>query len=601
MDFAACPKCGAMNAPDADSCSACKSPLDAVPDAPAIVLKAEPEPPPAEPAAFPAPPAFEAAPEVRAKIAALEADIAKRPQAKALYLQLVQIYLDAKRPDLAEAVLRRGLALDPANPTFRHRLGQLTGRPEAKVAIAGVTDGAAAPSRPADRFAPVALASRPPRPAPRPAPRGGRGRGRMVAIAAALIAVAVGVKLVVFPSTRRLVAGDFRATSPVWSPTGKHLAFVLTDARASRLAVYDFKTGAHTVAGETAAWDGAGFSWSPDGLRLAYAAPPKAGEWSGSIHVLDLATGQSKRLAPGSSPVWRAGGALLAVCDPELPEAGDGYGDESVATTSRDFSPRYCRIDPDTGAVTRTALAADHGMTLSPLLDRVVFERYAELAGDPAAAAPGGDGEFQSMADAIVAGKAENVAQGTRDLGREVEARRYMEKRNAAKGAQRLPFEAEVFAADVDRGEPVRLAAPGEAAYARWTDAGDRILFAANGASGIEFWTMREDGSDRQAVLRNVKVYDPASVRLSPDGKDVFFVAPVDADAGVARMMTGEDPADLHVAPAGGGAPRRLANKHSFKHRYAVSPDGKRIAYEVLEDVKMIGGEGRSEIWVMSR
>jgi hypothetical protein len=55
------------------------------------------------------------------------------------------------------------------------------------------------------------------------------------------------------------------------------------------------------------------------------------------------------------------------------------------------------------------------------------------------------------------------------------------------------------------------------------------------------------------------------------------------------------------VAPAGGGAPRRLANKHSFKHRYAVSPDGKRIAYEVLEDVKMIGGEGRSEIWVMSR
>ena len=55
------------------------------------------------------------------------------------------------------------------------------------------------------------------------------------------------------------------------------------------------------------------------------------------------------------------------------------------------------------------------------------------------------------------------------------------------------------------------------------------------------------------------------------------------------------------MVKVGGGSPRRLSNTHSFKHRYAVSPDGKRIAYEVLEDVKMIGGAGRSEIWVMSR
>jgi dipeptidyl aminopeptidase/acylaminoacyl peptidase len=157
----------------------------------------------------------------------------------------------------------------------------------------------------------------------------------------------------------------------------------------------------------------------------------------------------------------------------------------------------------------------------------------------------------------------------------------------------------EVFAADVDGGQPVRLAAAGEAAYPSWTAAGDRILFAANGPSGIEYWTMRDDGGDRQMVLRNVKVYDPASVRLSPDGAHVFFVAPVEGD-GVARVMTGEEPADLHVAPVG-GTPRRLSNKHLFKHRYAVSPDGKRVAYEVLEDVKMIGGAGKSEIWVMSR
>jgi dipeptidyl aminopeptidase/acylaminoacyl peptidase len=112
---------------------------------------------------------------------------------------------------------------------------------------------------------------------------------------------------------------------------------------------------------------------------------------------------------------------------------------------------------------------------------------------------------------------------------------------------------------------------------------------------------MGQDGGDRQPVMANVKVYDPASVRLSPNGKEVFFVAPVEGDPGVAKLMTGEEPADLHVVAVGGNKPRRLSNKHSFKHRYAVSPDGQRVAYEVLQDVKMIGGAGKSEIWVMSR
>ena len=112
---------------------------------------------------------------------------------------------------------------------------------------------------------------------------------------------------------------------------------------------------------------------------------------------------------------------------------------------------------------------------------------------------------------------------------------------------------------------------------------------------------MREDGGDRRSVLKGVNVADPSSVRLSPDGKYVFFVAPVEGDPAVAKLMTGEEPADLHEAPVGGGEARRLSNKHSFKHRFAVSPDGKRIAYEVLQDVKMLSGEGKSEIWLMNR
>jgi Tol biopolymer transport system component len=230
-------------------------------------------------------------------------------------------------------------------------------------------------------------------------------------------------------------------------------------------------------------------------------------------------------------------------------------------------------------------------MALSPLLDRVVFERHTEAAMEDAGAeAASGDAEFQAMADAAVSRDARNVAEGARDLGRAFESYQKKQKRRAAKGGARVP-EAEVFAADLDRGEPVRLAAAGEAAFPSWTPGGDRILFAANGASGIEFWTMREDGGDRQPLLKGVKAVDPASVRLSADGKQVFFVAPAEGAPG----------GDLHVAPAGGGEARRLANKHTFKQRYAVSPDGKRIAYEVPQDVKMLTGEGRSEIWLLKR
>jgi Tol biopolymer transport system component len=192
--------------------------------------------------------------------------------------------------------------------------------------------------------------------------------------------------------------------------------------------------------------------------------------------------------------------------------------------------PRFCRIDPRTGVVTRAGLGAEDGMALSPLLDRVLFER-----------------------------------------------------------------DAEALVVDLEGGEPVRVLAAGEGESPRWTTAGDRIVYAARGASGMAFWTMRADGGDRRLLLQGVKGADPASVRLSPDGRDVFFAAAVEGEAGTA------DAVDLHVAPAGGGETRRLSNRHAHKRRYAVAPDGARIAYEVAREEKSAGGISKSEIWLMSR
>lgn len=495
--------------------------------------------------------------------------------------------LDAE-PEAAPALALKPQPPEPATPE--------AAPPPAAAAIP--------PRRAPGAFTPAhaGIAQRPPRP-PMPVarPAGRLSRGRMVALAGALIVVAVGVKLAFFPSTRLLV-GD-GASAPVWSPTGKHLAFLLTDSRGAHLGVYDFASKSHRVAGDLAGGGPDAFSWSPDGKRIAYAGAGAQGDWTGAIHVYDLAAGTSKALAPGSSPHFRTDGSLVAVCGPERARFGDDSDEGSaVVDGSSDYQDRFCRIDADSGTVTRLGLAADYGMALSPLVDRVVFERYPETAAEGAAGAgAGGDAEFQRMADAMVAGKATNVIEGNRDLNRELEAKAARDKRRAARGAGRVAAIAEVFAADLNGAPPVRIFAAGEAAYPTWTEAGDRILFAMNGASGVEVWTARDDGSDRQAVLSGVKIADPPTIRLSADGKLVFFVSPVEGNPGMAKLMTGEEPADLYVAPVGGGPARRLSNKHPFKHRFAVSPDAKRIAYEVLTDTKMLTGAAKSEIWLMSR
>ena len=70
----------------------------------------------------------------------------------------------------------------------------------------------------------------------------------------------------------------------------------------------------------------------------------------------------------------------------------------------------------------------------------------------------------------------------------------------------------------------------------------------------------------------------------------------------MAQLMTGETPADLHIAEVGGTTARRLTNQHSFKQRFALSPDGKRIVYEVIAETgTLTDSRTRSELWMMFR
>jgi Tol biopolymer transport system component len=428
-----------------------------------------------------------------------------------------------------------------------------------------------------------------------------RTTGRTKAIIAGSIALAlliVAAKVWLFPDTRVLAAGDFRAYAPSWSPTGKHLAFFLDDGRSTRLAVYDFKAGSYRPLVPASAWDAHRLAWSPDGTRIAYTAEG-GDDGGGAVHVVDVASAQSRRLAAGSAPLWDASGdAILMTCGPERPTAMDDY-------TEVDWTPRYCTVNAVTGDVKRGAPVEDYGVTISPLVQKALAEKYAETAtaaAVPAAPRPSGEGEFQDMAQSVAESNATNFAQGSRNLSRELQARKYTERRKAGRDAARLPYGADLVVTDIGSGSAVQITNDGQSAYASWTPDGSRILFATNGPSGIEMWTMNPSGGDRRmAVPGSVKIADPSSVTLSQDGRDVFFIAPVEGDPGLAKIMTGESPADLHVVRAGDGAARRLSNRHPFKQRFAVSPDGKRIAYEVLQNVTMTGGAQKSEIWLLSR
>lgn len=619
MELIYCPECQGFSSPGSKVCQQCGAAIkEEAPPLPAMPAAAPPvEEAPAQEEALapdeePSVPAFDAPPEVMAKVSALEAAIEKDPSSKTPYLQLSQVYAEAKRLDLAAAVLERFLEVDSNNAYVRHRLAQVTAKRDT-AAPAATEKPAAQPPPPAaapaaaPRKAPatppprqatsqVALAQRPAAPVIKREFQTWTSRQKtMIAAGLGVAALLFIVKVYVFPGTRRLVGGEFRAFAPAFSPTGGHVAFLLDDGQSTRLAVYDMRKGSYRplapIAGEEA------FSWSPDGNRLAYTGSDGADDWRGSVFVVDVTTGQASKVAAGSTPVWSGSSTLIMVCSPEPPRAVSE--DEPSSFSETDWAQRYCRAEVATGAVRRTSLAAGYGMAVSGSVDSVVYEQVRQDE-TPAASAESPNKEFEQFVDRVTAGRARNVAEGTRDLNRELEAKKYEERRRALTKNQRLPYEADVVVASLDGGSPTLLTSGGQSAFPSWTPDG-RVLYATNGASGIEIWSMTAQGSDKKAMLRGVKLADPTAVQVTRDGRHVFFVSPVEGDPGLAKMMTGEEPADIHVVPVGGSKAVRLANQHPFKQRFSVSPDGKLVAYEVLQDVKLLGGARRSEIWLLRR
>jgi Tol biopolymer transport system component len=392
-----------------------------------------------------------------------------------------------------------------------------------------------------------------------------------------------------FSGPTRLAAGR----GPVFSPQGDRIAYFTEAGGGATLNVYDLRSGRSRALGRASGYGfgGDAVAWSPDGRQVAFTAPGEGEFGLDTVFVADVESGARRALAVGSSPSWSPDGLSIGMFCHEPPQALS-TGEEGEFPTG--FGPGWdgvCLVSVADGSIRRLHEGTGNRLAFSPRSPTLVLEQFPESLPDDAAASGGADDEIQALADEAVKGGATNFYEGSRDLGRAIEARG-LDKRGAAGVGGVL---GDLFAVDADSGALSVLTDDGRSSNPRWMADG-RLVYVHQpaGATAAQLWVMEADGSGRQPLVKApVELFDPGAVGVG--GDRVVYAGPVkDVNAGMAQIMTGDQPADLHVVRVGDGEPRRLRNRHTFKQRFTLSPDGRRIVYEA-NDRK----SGESELWLM--
>lgn len=120
---------------------------------------------------------------------------------------------------------------------------------------------------------------------------------------------------------------DFKGTIAI-APDGSKLAFAVADPRVSpqpHMHVIDLTSGAERrfpINGRNSPIQA---SWSPDGREIVYDSYPKTNsegaiiDFSHELFILNLETGESRKLARGQSPAWSPSGEWICYLDSSDP------------------------------------------------------------------------------------------------------------------------------------------------------------------------------------------------------------------------------------------------------------------------------------------
>ncbi len=106
--------------------------------------------------------------------------------------------------------------------------------------------------------------------------------------------------------------------------------------------------------------------------------------------------------------------------------------------------------------------------------------------------------------------------------------------------------------------------------HAEWLPDGRIVAVVKEGAGRHALLTMRVDGSDTRVFHRFASEHDMPGLGVSPDGREVAFIAP--ADDGVFQLFW---------MAIGGGTPVQVTHDRTNKTQPAWSPDGRSIAFTV--------------------